>query len=417
MLCIAVQFQMANPENSLMPDEALSSSFGKYRERLVQCLILGRYTDGGPHVMQAMMHYLVVELFDTKDANTGVWVVLGIMVNIANRMGYHRDPSSLPRISCYEGEMRRRLWRSIIVLDSAISESVGMQRLVCDTGNVQEPRNLLDSDFDANTTVLPTPRPDTEPTPMLYCLAKGRALGAFGIVTDLVTASQPCSYSKVMKVDNDLMKSHSDIPTSYKWRDMSQQITDSPQIICRRMYLEVVYLKARVVLHLKYVMALEDKENYAYSHRTILEAVSQLLSFHHICDEETKPSGQLFSARWRYVIAVHQNFLLANIAACFYLEHNRSTMDSRELESLKSLCRKSQGIWIRASRSSTEAAKVAEALRISLDDADDPTTASEVATDQSLLLDMDTAPDTWTTTYLPGEFKVHWESITVGAHH
>ncbi|KAH6660548.1 hypothetical protein BKA67DRAFT_55672 [Truncatella angustata] len=402
MLCTSIQFQIANPENPVLTEEVLGPSFDQYKVKVVQCLMFGGYTNGGPYAIQALMHYAIVELFVMKDADTGVWVLVGILVNVAMKMSYHRDPACFPNISPYEAEMRRRLWRSIAVLDSAISESVGVQRLMRNVNDVAEPRNLLDSDFDSNTTVLPPARPDTEPTPMLYCLAKGRALAVFGQVTDLVTASRLCPYTEVMSVDSILAKACSEVPVCYKWKPLSHSITDSAQIICRRMYLEIVYLKARMVLHLKYVVQSKNPNQHAYSRSTIFEAITRLLELHHICDEETQPSGQLFSVRWRYLIAVHQNFLLASIAACFFLEHNKSDLSHENLETLKELCRKSQGIWIRASRSSTEAMKAAEALRIALDDLGGPDIS--LPYQESPVPGLDPAPGGWESSYLPGYF-------------
>ncbi|KAK6087317.1 fungal specific transcription factor [Seiridium cupressi] len=383
VLCTSIQFQKANPEIAMLSVESLDASLAHFREKIVQCLMFGRYTNGGPYAIQALLHYVIVELFSTPDANTGLWVISGIVVNMANRMGYDRDPMHLPNISPYEAEMRRRLWRSLAVMDSAISESVGAQRFISNVDSVPEPRNLLDSDFDATT-----------------------ALEVFGQVTDLVAGNRPCAYSEVMKVDSILTAAHSGMPACYKWRTFAQSITDPSQIICRRMFLEIVYLKARVVLHLKYVGPSkdQDRDRYAYSHKTIFNSISRLLDFHHICDEETQPTGQLFSVRWRYLIAVHQNFLLASIAACFFLEYNRSTMNAVDLAEFEKLCRRSQGIWIRTSRSSTEAAKAAEALRISLDNMDSTNVSSEPSVEHQQPMNTDLTLDSWSNNYLPDYF-------------
>lgn len=327
----------------MLPDEDLDVSLNIYRDKLVQCLMFGKYTQGGPHAIPALIHYIVIELFDKKDADDGTWLVMGLVVNIARRMRYHIDPGRIGNLSPYEAEMRRRLWRSLIVIDSSLSESVGAERIIKDFDAVREPRNLLDTDFDASTTVLPPPRPDTEPTPMLYCSAKGKSLMVFGMVTDLVSR-QPCDYADVMKYDSLITETWSKMPSCYTWRPLEQSITDSPQVIARRMYLEIVYLKARIVLHLRFTTSQRDQDKYAFSRKTLFESVCRLLEFHYICDEETQPNGQLFTARWRYLTAVHQNFLLASIAACFYLEHNKSNMEKEELETFKKLCRRSQGI-------------------------------------------------------------------------
>ncbi len=49
-----------------------------------------------------------------------VGTLFGLMIRPATRMGYHRDPESLP-ISPFEKEMRRRAWSLAFQLDLLIS--------------------------------------------------------------------------------------------------------------------------------------------------------------------------------------------------------------------------------------------------------------------------------------------------------
>lgn len=46
------------------------------------------------------------------------------------------------------------------------------------------PGNLLDSDFNEQTTTLPPSRPDTDFTAVSYLIAKGRIAGVFGLIAD-----------------------------------------------------------------------------------------------------------------------------------------------------------------------------------------------------------------------------------------
>jgi hypothetical protein len=55
----------------------------QYKEKLVQSLMLAHYTDGGPFLAQALVHYVAMEYFDCKDANSGVWIIAGILVGVA----------------------------------------------------------------------------------------------------------------------------------------------------------------------------------------------------------------------------------------------------------------------------------------------------------------------------------------------
>jgi hypothetical protein len=215
-------------------------------------------------------------------------------------MGYHCNPDTVPKISPYEAEMRKRAWITIHVLDSGISEQMRLPRHIKDMDNLVAPRNLLDSDFDAGTIHLPPERPDTEPTSMLYCRAKVIYLKTCSLVTDTSSKSESLPYSEVMKVDKVLNEARSNLPEAFKWRPLSKSFTDAAPVVCQRLYLEVVYHKARIVLHLKCGLQADFSNTYAYLRRTILDAIFKLLEFHHIVDDKTKPTGQLFQIRLRF---------------------------------------------------------------------------------------------------------------------
>ncbi|KAI0125630.1 fungal-specific transcription factor domain-containing protein [Xylariales sp. AK1849] len=376
MLCVATLCQHTGPNNnataqnqSTFPPETDARRAAMfYKEKIVQSLVFGHYTTGGPFVIETLIHYVTVEHFSGSDANTGVWLALGVLVNIAMKMGYHRDPSHFPHLSPYDAEMRRRLWMTICLLDTGLSEQMGMPRAIkLPHDDVLEPRHLVDSDFDGDTIQLPPSRPDTEPTSMLFILVKARFSAALHVVRDLVTSPRPYPYSEVTRVDAILNEARSNIPDCYKWHPMPLSITDPAILISRRMYLEILYHNAQIVLHLRYLLPSSNRDQYLYSQKTIMGAILNLLRFHQMIDEETQPSGQLYSIRWRFSSLVSHNFLLATVAICFYLEQNRANIEIGELEEIKRLCRKSRELWVRTSRSSSEAAKAAEALRVALE--------------------------------------------------
>lgn len=55
---------------------------------------LGRVHQG--RTFECFYHYLAFELSIRSDADKDIWILLGIGVNLAFRMGYHRDPSHFP---------------------------------------------------------------------------------------------------------------------------------------------------------------------------------------------------------------------------------------------------------------------------------------------------------------------------------
>lgn len=393
----------------------------QYKEKTIQSLMLGDYTHGGPFVVETLIHYVSIEHIFRKDADSAVWLAVGVLVNIAMRMGYHRDPRHFPSLSPFAGEMRRRVWMGVCLLDGAISAQVGMPRLIRYTHvDTAEPRNLANSDIDETITELPPSRPDTERTPILYLIARLRLQLVFGAVCDLITDARPRCDSEIMRIDSELNETHSRIPDCYKWRPMSESISDSPTIIYNRMQLEIEYLKTQIILHLKCLVPSRDKAQCAYSRRVVIDAALKLLEFQHIVDEDAKPTGQLFPVRWRFSSSLaNQDFFLATVAICFYLQHNRGDIEIEELEKIKRVSRRSQGIWIRASSSSSEAAKAAEALRVvlsRLDDPEEPRVTEENNTHQNPM-ESSTSTDQWAYPSYPGKYTLQYKLLQRSSHH
>ncbi|KAF5614182.1 uncharacterized protein FSUBG_62 [Fusarium subglutinans] len=121
-----------------------------FREQTLHSLILGQYTKGGEYVLETLINYLI----------------------------YLRLSSQMALLCVLKSQQ----------YDTA------------------EPRNLLDSDFDDNTTDLPPSRPETEVTPVLYSLAKGRIDNMMGLVSDLVNDTKEHPYTEIMELDRKLQE-------------------------------------------------------------------------------------------------------------------------------------------------------------------------------------------------------------------
>ncbi|KGO71795.1 hypothetical protein PITC_027980 [Penicillium italicum] len=82
-----------------------------FRTNIVQCLILGNYHMGGPYVLETLVLYFTCEHLSHKDAQLGIQLLLGIIVQLSMHMGFHRDPMHFgdQGISPFVGEMRRRV--------------------------------------------------------------------------------------------------------------------------------------------------------------------------------------------------------------------------------------------------------------------------------------------------------------------
>ncbi|KAL2755453.1 hypothetical protein ACRALDRAFT_2080783, partial [Sodiomyces alcalophilus JCM 7366] len=90
-----------------------------------------------------------------------LWTQLGSVVRMAMTMGLHRDPSEFDgQIPVFWGELRRRLWYSILELDLHVSLMCNLPCLVREGDHTcQPPRNIDDADLYAEMTELPPSRP------------------------------------------------------------------------------------------------------------------------------------------------------------------------------------------------------------------------------------------------------------------
>ena len=362
MICLAVLASDAwdSAHNEM---EQKSIQINLYREKIVQSLVLGEYTKSGPYVLETMIHYVYIEFAIHADADKDIWLLLALMVNLAMRMGYHRDPSHFPGISPLKCEMGRRIWATVLQGDILISSQMGMPRMIsdwkCDTA---EPRNLNDTDLDQDTSELPPPRPETEITTTLGNIARRRMLTAIGTISDLAANVKSGNYQEVMRVDASLHEAAASIPQPYKMKSMTASITDSPQVIMSRLFISHLYYKGQIMLHRRFVLresTSAEEDSFSYSRKACLDASLGMLHIQHILDEETCPGGQLHMMRWRVSSIIKHQFLTATMILCSLLHRGQSL---HRKEEIMTTLRSTREIWMRSSSISREAKKAAETV-------------------------------------------------------
>ncbi|KAL2678807.1 hypothetical protein Neosp_009558 [[Neocosmospora] mangrovei] len=378
MLYIAAQLQTFAID---FPDgraESLKAEYltmkDAFREKAVQCLILAGYTTGGPYILETLITVLTGEFILLKDGVTDGWLSISMILHLAMRMGYHRDPDHFPGISPFECEMRRRIWTTILQLDLVISLEMGLPRSATDTHIDTKPaRNLRDCDFDEDTTEMPPPRPETEWTPVLPLIARGRLITALGLICDINTDINPPSYDELARVDALLKDVHNrSIPPVLRWGTMPHPITDSPTLVVQRVSIETTYRKSRILLYRRALINYpvqdpqkRDKE----SVQICLDSALKILSFQQMLHEESQPFGRLCQLRWKVTRIFNQDVLLATSVLCLYLQDVdkfETAGQTTRAEEIRQQLTISHKIWLQMSTASAEAGKVAKALSIVL---------------------------------------------------
>ena len=70
-----------------------------FRNRLTDCLILSDYMQPHEHLVETMILHLYAEYVSSRDCRPSVWVLSGMIVRLAMRMGYHQETQPLLRNS------------------------------------------------------------------------------------------------------------------------------------------------------------------------------------------------------------------------------------------------------------------------------------------------------------------------------
>lgn len=156
---------ISTPSKPPIPTARIES----YREKVVQCLHLANFPKCPPYTLEVMLLHFMGEYLRYRDVYFGQWLLVGMIIRIAFRMGYHREPSRFSNISPFQAEMRRRLWTIIVQLDLMSSVAVGLPIMIQPSlPDVKEPRNLEEEDLHPDMTELPPARPDSDSSIMRY---------------------------------------------------------------------------------------------------------------------------------------------------------------------------------------------------------------------------------------------------------
>ena len=292
-----------------------------YRNRTIECLVLGDFCRPVSPMIETMILHLQGE--HARRAEIGSWVMGGLIVRLAMKMGYHRDPSSFSDITPYQGELRRRVWTFVRMVDILLSFQMTLPNMVrskdCDT---KLPSNLYDEEIDEAATRLPPSRPITEPTPVSYMIAKARIAVVFGDIVEHTSSLRPCSYDDVTKLDEQLREARAAIPLHLRQRPMEESRMDPANLIIQRYSLELLYHKSQCVLHKPFLARARTHPRYAHSRRTCVDSSLKVMHHQAVLHRETCSQGSLRYVKWSMVSLMSHDFLLAAMIVALDLHHS-----------------------------------------------------------------------------------------------
>ncbi|SMQ50498.1 unnamed protein product [Zymoseptoria tritici ST99CH_3D7] len=338
-----------NEYHGLAASAATLAEFASPKRYTIECLIL--YAAG----------------LRSSNAMVNVWLMVGLIIRLTLRMGYHRDADNYPAVSVFEGEMRRRCWASINMIDVLISFQLGLpsmvRTIVTDT---KPPSNLLDRDFNVSTAVLPPCRSIDELTPCSYVRSKLKLTAVLAEAAELSHSTIPPSHEQTMDLDRRLDEAKAAIPPLLQMPDISELVTDPAEQLMCRFNLDLLYLKTRIVLHRRWMetpfcelTAPEQARGLGLSRQKAVDSALRVLQHHHTIYAATQVGGQLESVKWYMGSISTHDFLLAAMVICLELSQHIGSRAERMNKpgtrcpfrgSMIEELEKSQRIWAETSR-------------------------------------------------------------------
>lgn len=316
------------------------------------------------------------EYTSRSDADVSIWLIVGMIVRLSMRMGYHRDPCHFPALSPFQGEMRRRVWIYLRQCDIMFSFQLSMPNMVknldCDTA---PPRNIFEYEFGLHSKALPPERLPTEATPVSYMLAKSRLALVFSdIVSDLNALRSTATYDDVMRKDAELREMRRTMPNHLQFRPLEESSHDPASLIMQRFHVDLLYQKCICVLHRKYLIRARTNNRYAHSRRASVEAALVTLSHQVQLRKESLQGGRLRSMKWAISSLTSGDFLLGAMIVCLDLhydsiteQYDRFFWTAEQTKRMYQALETSNRIWQEEKDNSIEAYKASNTLSIMLE--------------------------------------------------
>ncbi|RFU27838.1 hypothetical protein B7463_g8492, partial [Scytalidium lignicola] len=291
-----------------------------YRTLTIHCLVAGDYLRPNRYTLETLTLHFAVDQNTNLDANINNWILIGVVIRIALRMGLHRDPSHWPVIRPLEAEFRRRLWITLYHMDFFTSTQVGLPRIIkdsqCDT---RPPANLFDDDLNFQQDELPPERPLTDPTSLSHIIQRQTIIKVAAEIYDATEAGPPSSVTMVA-LGAKLERAIDSIPDQSKYRSLETSIAENPGTILHRIFMDILIHKAVYLLHRQSFMKGSVKDEITKSSELCINAALAILEHQRKISEETQPGGIMFSIRWRVVSSLNHEFLQATMMLCFALK-------------------------------------------------------------------------------------------------
>lgn len=337
ILSLAESFSLRDVDPSSAAAKTCLAKVERLHSMSASAAVLADFTTPKKYTLECLIFYTAG--LRSNDGFMKVWLMTGLILRLSLRMGYHRDPKYYPRLSAFEGEMRRRVWTALSMIDILISFQLGLPSMVrAITTDTDPPNNLLDRDFGPSTKVLPPGRSINELTPASYIRLKVGIVRIFSQAADLGHSTVPVAHEDVMRLDSELELACTSMPSILKMPEMSEIVTDPPEQLMCRINLKLLILKTRIILHRNFMLVpleqlseAEQARGIGTSRMICVESALAVLNLQHSIHAESQLGGKLYTVQWYMGSISTHDFLLAAMVICLNLGQQISEDDRLRL--------------------------------------------------------------------------------------
>lgn len=253
----------------------------------------------------------------------------------------------------------------------------------CDT---QLPNNLFDDDFHPGIQQLPPSRPNTEPTPISYMIAKARLGNELGNILQATNrVGRNVSYDEIIRFDAKLRQVMQELPPHLKLGPLEES-RDPVTLIVARFNIDILFQRILCLLHRKYIPRARQNPRYAHSRRSAIEASLQAMGHLQTLHRESRGDGRLRAVSWYVKSIATKEFMLPAMLLVLDLHFDNTAKQSEapqnhdgsfawtseERAKMISALEDAAGIWKSMADTSMEAFKASKVLEIMLQKTKDP---------------------------------------------
>jgi hypothetical protein len=233
------------------------------------------------HMSGVQIHcLLLIARLDNSVSGDLIWISAGALLRIAFQMGYHRDPKHLPRMSQWHAEMRRRLWATIIELNTQSALDSGMPPLFSvEDFDTEAPANVDDVDLDENTNEPVVSRsPDVFTQTSLQLMILSSIRPRLEIVRHENSVRYEPSYDEALALGTELTKICKKNNNFITRVNAASPVTPQVSQLSRNL-LDIFTRRFLMALHRPFAAQAQKDPRYYFSRKVCVDCALTLLSY------------------------------------------------------------------------------------------------------------------------------------------